>query len=468
MNMLVSGAALLMACAALVAYDLVSFRESMAHNLAIQAQIAGSNSVSALLFNDPHSAETTLSALKAAPNIIAAAIYTQDGSRFATFSRDAGPQTTNILPSISPGQNDAYQFRDGQLALIHTIVFRGKMTGGVYIVSDLSEMTRRLKRYAGIAAMVLLASLLAALLVGSIFQRAVAKPIVNLAETARIVSRDRNYALRGTPTGKLDEPDILIAAFNEMLEQIQERDQALRAAHEELEQRVHERTAQLATANKELEAFSYSVSHDLRAPLRSIDGFSLALLEDYGERLDAEGKDHLQRIRAATQRMGMLIDDLLNLSRMTRAEIRKEVVDLSALAHSVITALREAQPERHIECRIEDHLEANADPRLVQVIFENLFGNAWKFTSKRDVALVEFGETRHNGNSAYFVRDNGAGFDSAYSNRLFGAFQRLHGAAEFPGTGIGLATVQRIIHRHGGEVWAEGAVEKGATIYFTL
>src|SRR5580704_8523904 len=294
MNMLVSGAALLMACAALVAYDLVSFRESMAHNLAIQAQIAGFNSVSALLFNDPHSAETTLSALKAAPNIIAAAIYTQDGSRFATFSRDAGPQTTNILPSISPGQNDAYQFRDGQLALIHTIVFRGKMTGGVYIVSDLSEMTRRLKRYAGIAAMVLLASLLAALLVGSIFQRAVAEPIVHLAETARIVSRDKNYALRATPTGNRDEPDILIGVFNEMLEQIKERDGALRNAHDELEQRVQERTGQLAATNKELEAFSYSVSHDLRAPLRSIDGFSLALLEDYADRLDETATDFLK------------------------------------------------------------------------------------------------------------------------------------------------------------------------------
>jgi signal transduction histidine kinase len=468
MNMLVSGAALLIACAAFMAYDLVSFRESMAHNLAIQAQIAGSNSVSALLFNDPHSAETTLSALKAAPNIVAAAIYTPDGAPFATYSRDAGTQTTKILPAIPADQKDAYWFRDGQLALVHTIVFRGKMTGGVSIVSDLSEMTRRLKRYAGIAAIVLLASLLAALLVASIFQRAVAQPIVHLAETARIVSRDKNYAVRGTPTGKRDEPDILIGAFNEMLEQIQERDGALRAAHEELEQRVQDRTAQLAAANKELEAFSYSVSHDLRAPLRSIDGFSMALLEDYGERLEAEGKDQLQRIRAATQRMGMLIDDLLNLSRMTRAEIRKEVVNLSALAHSVAASLREAQPERDIEFRIEERLEAKADPRLVQVIFENLFGNACKFTSKRDSAYVEFGKTRHNGSSAYFVRDNGAGFDATYASRLFGAFQRLHGAAEFPGTGIGLATVQRIVHRHGGEIWAEGAVEKGATFYFTL
>jgi light-regulated signal transduction histidine kinase (bacteriophytochrome) len=316
--------------------------------------------------------------------------------------------------------------------------------------------------------LVLLVSLVAAFVAGSVSQRTVADPIVHLAEISRIVSRDKNYFMRATPTGKRDEPDALIGAFNEMLEQIQEREEALRRAHDELEQRVADRTAQLDAANKELEAFSYSVSHDLRAPLRSIDGFSLALLEDYANRLDDEGRDYLQRIRAATQRMGMLIDDLLNLSRVTRAEIRKEAVNLSTLAHSVAAGLQETQPERHIEFRIEDHLEARADARLVLVIFENLLGNACKFTSKRISACIEFGKTNHNGSSAYFVRDNGAGFDSTYANRLFGAFQRLHASAEFPGTGIGLATVQRIVHRHGGEIWAEGAVEKGATFYFTL
>lgn len=468
MNMLVSGAALLLACATFVGYDLISFRESMAHNLAIQAQIAGSNSVSALLFNDPTSAESTLSALNVAPNIVSAAIYMPDGAEFASYSRDSSTEVMKTLPSLAAGPADAYWFKNGQLIVVHPISFRDKLTGTVYIVSDLQEMTHRLKRYAGIAGIVLLGSLLAALMAASIFQRAVAEPIVHLAEIARVVSRDKNYALRGTPTGKRDEPDLLIGAFNEMLEDIQERDGSLRTAHDQLEQRVEERTAQLGAANKELEAFSYSVSHDLRAPLRSIDGFSLALLEDYADKFDVEGKDHLQRIRTATQRMGMLIDDLLNLSRMTRAEIHKEVVNLSSLADSVAERLREAQPERQIEFRIADRLEARADPRLMQVVLENLLGNACKFTSKRTSPCVELGKVRHNGSSAYFVRDNGAGFDSAYANRLFGAFQRLHAAAEFPGTGIGLATVQRIIHRHGGEIWAEGAVEQGATFYFTL
>jgi PAS domain S-box-containing protein len=234
------------------------------------------------------------------------------------------------------------------------------------------------------------------------------------------------------------------------------------------EQETFIRTAQLEAANEELDAFSYSVSHDLRAPLRSIDGFSQALLEDGADRLDDRGKEHLHRIRAATQRMGLLIDDLLNLSRVTRAEIHPGTLDISALARSIAAELQKTQPERRMEFRIEDGLETTADARLLRVVLENLLGNAWKFTSKHPSARIEFGETHLNGARAYFVRDDGAGFDPAYADKLFGAFKRLHAVTEFPGTGIGLATVQRIIHRHGGRVWAEGAVERGATFYFTL
>ena len=224
----------------------------------------------------------------------------------------------------------------------------------------------------------------------------------------------------------------------------------------------------ITAANKELEAFSYSVSHDLRAPLRSIDGFSLALLEDYSEKLDAEGKKHLQRVRAATQRMGELIDDMLNLSRVTRAGMRLEKVDLSRLAAEVTEELKKTQPERQVEVQIEKGLEATADSHLLRIVLENLFGNAWKFTSKRADAKIEFGKTSNNDASAFFVRDDGAGFDPGYGDRLFGAFQRLHPTSEFPGTGVGLATVQRIVLRHGGRIWAESSVGHGATFYFTL
>ena len=225
---------------------------------------------------------------------------------------------------------------------------------------------------------------------------------------------------------------------------------------------------ELLGANKELEAFSYSVSHDLRAPLRSIDGFSLALLDDYADKLDEDGRDYLHRVRAATQRMGILIDDLLNLSRVTRTEMRLGNADLGAIAQSIIAELQDTQPERRVEFRVEEGLEAVVDSHLLRITLENLIGNAWKFSSKRASACVEFGKTNCDGVLTYYVRDNGAGFDPAYAERLFGAFQRLHDNAEFPGTGVGLATVQRIIHRHGGRIWAESAVERGATFYFTL
>jgi PAS domain S-box-containing protein len=241
-------------------------------------------------------------------------------------------------------------------------------------------------------------------------------------------------------------------------------EQALKASEEEM--RV--RNAQLDAANKELEAFSYSVSHDLRAPLRSIDGFSQALLEDCAGRLDEAEKNHLDRIRAGTRRMGLLIDDLLNLSRVARADMHRERIDLSELARSIVADLRKTQPERQVEFRIEEGLEATGDLRLMRLVYENLLGNAWKFTSKRQSSRIEVGRTNSNGTSAYFVRDNGAGFDQAYAGKLFGAFQRLHAMTEFPGTGVGLATVQRIVHRHGGKIWAEGAVDKGAAFYFTL
>jgi PAS domain S-box-containing protein len=234
------------------------------------------------------------------------------------------------------------------------------------------------------------------------------------------------------------------------------------------EQEIAQRSAELEAANKELEAFCYSVSHDLRAPLRGIDGFSQALLEDYGDKLDRPAQDSLQRIRAATQRMGVLIDDLLNLSRYTRIEMQREPTDLSEIGREVAAALRESQPQREVEIVIAPELRGQGDPRLMHVVLDNLLGNSWKFTSKKAHARIEFGKTDSNGSSAFYVKDNGAGFDPAYAARLFGAFQRLHSAAEFPGTGVGLATVQRIIHRHGGRIWAESTVGQGATFYFTL
>jgi len=226
--------------------------------------------------------------------------------------------------------------------------------------------------------------------------------------------------------------------------------------------------AQLEVTNQELETFSYSVSHDLRAPIRAIDGFSAILEQDYAEKLDSRGRDCLNRVRAAAQRMYTLIDALLTLSRVTREEMRRDVIDLSALARSVATELQRTHPDRKVDFVIAPGIIGVGDGSLVRVALENLIGNSWKFTGRLAKARIEFGAVDSNGSTAYYVRDNGAGFDMAYVDKLFGAFQRLHTAEEFPGTGIGLPTVQRIVRRHGGTVWAEAEINEGATFWFTL
>jgi len=284
----------------------------------------------------------------------------------------------------------------------------------------------------------------------------------------------------------LHEADESRRVLLSVIEDQKTAEEVIRRLNAELEQRVIERTAQLESANKELEAFAYSVSHDLRAPLRGIDGWSLALQEDYGDRLDAQAFQYLSRVRAEAQRMGQLIDAMLQLARVTRAEMQRRPVDLSALAQTVVARLEEAQPERQLAMVIQPDLTAYGDARQLEIVLTNLLGNAWKFTGARPQARIEFGTIEdfrlpnadlggsekspiaNRKSQIYYVRDNGAGFDMAYANNLFGAFQRLHKASEFPGTGIGLATVQRIIHRHGGRTWAEAAVGQGATFYFTL
>jgi signal transduction histidine kinase len=446
--------ALAIAGLAMVVFDLRSYRQASEYDLLTQANLVGLATAPALSFNDPRTARENLELLKARPSILAAAIYRPDGSVFAQYARQAQP-----APPTGP-QAEGVRLEDSHLVVYRRIVEQDEHLGAVYLRADHAWLDH-LKSYLAVLGVVMVITLALALLLSNGLMSVVIRPILAVSDVARRITTGRDYSLRATRTTD-DEVGQVVDAFNEMLAELSRR-------AETLEEQVRRRTAQLEVANGELEAFSYSASHDLRSPLRVIDSFSSLLEKTAGDTLSDSSRHYLNRIRFNVRHMADLIDALLALAHVSRVGLQREAVDLGSMAAAVVEQCREREPERDAVVHIADNMLAQADPALLAQVMQNLVGNAWKFTSKVPQANISIGCEATPGNPVtYVVRDNGAGFDMAYADNLFGAFQRLHTPAEFPGTGIGLATVHRIITRHGGKIWADSTPGQGAAFFFTL
>jgi signal transduction histidine kinase len=457
---LVSGTALLLAYVSYLAYDFYSLRHNLIESIDSQANLIGINSETALLFDDQQAAQTTLSSLRGAPSIVAAEIFRANGSPFASYTRKGSAGNQTIVPRLSRGQTSASWIQDGTVLLGHAVVSDGELIGSVYILAETRDVVHNASQFGLLSAGILLVCFAIALLATLAMRGSIISPLENLAGTARVVSRKKDYSVRAEVPKRRDEMAFLAQSFNEMLDEIEQ-------SRAVLEQKVAERTAELSATNRELEAFSYTVAHDLRGPLQQVSNVAYLLQISPHDGASFDQKPLLDSLVATTMRMSSLIDDLLNLSRAASTPLQHVSVDLSALARSILDNLAQGS-DRKLETIVADGCVALADEGLITVVMENLLRNAWKYSSRKESARIEFGCRNQGEETFFFVRDNGAGFDSAYVDRLFRPFQRLHSPVDFPGTGIGLATVQRIIARHGGRVWATGAVDQGAEFCFTL
>jgi signal transduction histidine kinase len=451
--------AMLLLSVAFLGYQFITFRKATVRQLSTLGQMTAANSTAALAFDNPGDEKEILAALKAEPNIVAACIFDRAGQIFSKYPDDISDRALPIKP-----EPDGYRFENSFIEGYEPVAQGGNgRLGTLYLKFDTGAVTAQwLKTTVGIGAAVMAVVLLVAYLMSRSLQKRISQPILALADSAKAVSERGDYSLRVTRLGG-DELGLLTDAFNRMLSQIQE-------LNRNLEQRVTERTAQLENANKELESFSYSVSHDLRAPLRHIDGFAGLLAKNSGSKIDEKGQRYISTISGAAKQMGRLIDDLLAFSKTGRTELKHSTVDLDALVAEVIRDGRFNRDGRVIEWRVAALPQVEADSSLLRQVWSNLVENAVKYSSKVALPRIEIGHFSDPsaGEYTFFVRDNGVGFDMQYVDKLFGVFQRLHAATEFEGTGIGLANVRRIIARHGGRTWAEGAIGVGATIYFTL
>lgn len=479
----VVSAALLVAGTALAAYELNNFRRQAQIDLNTQAEILGRASAAALAFDDRLALQENLQLMKNRPAMLAGAIFDPRGRVLVEYR---APRSEGFsFPSLDAAEVEPP--RDGRMSLVKRVVENGEIVGSVYLVRSY-PVRERLLDYVGILGAVMTLSLVVAGLLSLWLQKRLTQPILAISAAAHQVMERRDFSLR-VPKSTEDEIGYLVDAFNGMLAELGRRDaelqasrveleqevserrrvdEELRALNIELEQRVAQRTQQLEAANKEMESFSYSVSHDLRTPLRGVVGFTDALIEDHGDELCVEAKRKLGIVHAEGLRMGRLIDDLLSFSRLGRKALQPVEVDMEALVRSSWATVSQLAQGREPELQLGRLPKAQADPALIAQVWINLLSNAVKFSAKREQAVVQVSAITDAREHIYFVRDNGAGFNPKYQDKLFGVFQRLHDSSEFGGTGVGLALVQRIVTRHGGRVWAEGQPNQGATFYFSL
>jgi signal transduction histidine kinase len=467
MNVLVSGIALVLAYVSFLVYDLYSLRQNLINTLNTEAAIVGENSVTALTFDDPQAAENTLAALRRSPHILSAVITRPDGRVFAQYRREGTYLPLDFSRLAGNGTNK-YWYQGENLFVQHPVVFEGKMLGTVVLEAETTDVVNRARQFGLISACILLLSFLAAIIATSSIRHLITRPISQLAGTAQVVSREQNYSVRAEMPQSGDEIAFLVESFNGMLEQIEHRGRALEESRAVLERRVEERTVALSVANKELEAFSYSVAHDLRGPLQQITNIGFILRTRLAEAENRDDTMLVDKIFEGSKRMSKLIDDLLNLSRATSSPLHRRAINLTEMAEKIVSELKAGEPERHVETNLQMNANVVADEGLMSLVLENLLRNAWKYTSKREDAKIELGFRSERAEMVYFIRDNGVGFNPQYIDMLFRPFQRLHSQNEFPGTGVGLATVQRIIARHGGKIWAHGEMDKGAEFAFTV
>jgi signal transduction histidine kinase len=468
MNLVVCGTALTLAYLSFLMYDLYTLRQSLRTDLDTEAQIIGSNCEAPLLFDDPQAAQTTLAALRGSPHVLAATVFTEDHQTFATYARQDSVSIT-LSARLPDGEASGYwSLGDQQILFGRLIESQGKVIGSVYILAETTDVAHRARQFGLLSAGILIICFIVALLATTTIRKLISSPLSALAQTATVVSRDRDYSVRAESPGGKDELSLLITSFNEMLEQIQQRDHALEDSRRGLERKVQERTAELQAANQELEAFSYSVAHDLRGPLQQITNLAFLLESSSKTPTQGDSLKFVSRVMDGTRRMSTLIDDLLNLSRAASSPLHYAPIDMTRMAQSILERLMADKGDRTVEISVSPGAHAIADEGLILVVLENLIGNAWKYSSKRNPAKIEFGYREAADEVIFFVQDNGVGFSANYADRLFRPFQRLHSHVDFPGTGVGLATVQRIVTRHGGRVWAEATVDQGAKFSFSL